>query len=58
MIDGFSSVRELARDRFEIEELIDYTPRESPLQQLMATMGGAMGQTLFDAISGQGIVMR
>lgn len=58
LIDGFGSVRELARERFETEELVNYTPRTPPLQRLMSAMGGAMGQTLYDAIAGQGGVLR
>ena len=51
LIDGFSSVRELARDRFDTEELIDYTPRRPPLERLMSSFGGAVSQTFFDALS-------
>jgi protease-4 len=51
LIDGFSSVRELARDRFNTEEIIDYTPRRPPLERLMSSFGGAMTQTLFDALN-------
>lgn len=53
LIDGFSSVRELARNRFNTEEVIDYTPRRPPLERLMSSFGGAMTQTLFDSVSRQ-----
>lgn len=58
LIDGFSSVRELARDRFGIEDVIDYTPRRPPLERLMSSFGGAVSQTLFDSISQQAGVLR
>lgn len=58
LIDGFSSVRELARDRFDTEELIDYTPRRPPLERLMSTFGGAVTQTFFDAISQHNTTLR
>ncbi len=58
LIDGFSSVRELARDRFDTEELIDYTPRKPPLERLLASFGGAVSQTLVDALSQQTATLR
>lgn len=58
LIDGFSSVRELARDRYDTEEVIDYTPRRPPLERLMSSFGGAMSQTLFDAIRQQTTALR
>lgn len=58
LIDGFSSVRELARDRYDTEEIIDYTPLRPPLERLMSTFGGAMSQTLFDAMSQQTTSLR
>jgi protease-4 len=53
LIDGFSSVRELARDRFDTEEVIDYTPRRPPLERLLSSFGGAMAQTLVAALNQQ-----
>jgi protease-4 len=58
LIDGFSSVRELARERYDTEEIIDYTPLRPPLERLMSTFGGAMSQTLFDAMSQQTTSLR
>ena len=57
LIDGFSSVRELARDRFDTEEVIDYTPRRPPLERLMSSFGGAVTQTLFDVMNRQTTAM-
>ena len=57
LIDGFSSVRELARDRFDTEDIIDYTPRRPPLERLMSSFGGAMTRTLFDAMNRQTTAM-
>lgn len=49
LIDGFSSVRELARDRFDTEDLVDYTPRQPPLQQLMGAMASSFTEVLVEA---------
>lgn len=57
LIDGFSSVRELARDRFDTEDVIDYTPRRPPLERLMSSFGGAVTQTLFEVVNRQTTAM-
>lgn len=58
LIDGFSSVRELARDRYDIDELIDYTPSRPPLERWLSTFGSAMSRTFFDALSQPAATLR
>ena len=53
LVDGFGSVRELARDRFGVEELRDYTPARPPLKQLFSTMASGATQALVEAASYQ-----
>lgn len=50
LIDGFSSVRELARERFDTAELIDYTPRQSPFKALMGVAAGSLSQALVEQV--------
>ena len=52
-MDGFASVRELARDRFGVEVLRDYTPARAPLKQLLSTMASGVTQALVEAASYQ-----
>ena len=44
LVDGLGSVRYVAREVVGVEELYDYTPRASPLQQLLGDLGVAVGR--------------
>ena len=58
LIDGFSSVRELARERFGTEEVRDYTPKRPPLQHLLSTAASTVSSTLLDSAAEQSIMLR
>lgn len=49
LIDGFGSPGQVARDVIGFEELIDYTPRKRPLEELFGQLGASIGQTLVQA---------
>lgn len=44
LVDGLGSVRQVARDLLGSDELHDYTPRKSPLNELLGELGLAIGQ--------------
>ncbi|MBL4607399.1 MAG: S49 family peptidase [Pseudomonadales bacterium] len=46
LIDGFSSAGAVARDKIGVEEIVDYTVRPSPVEQLMERMGVAVAEAL------------
>ncbi|MCG2633768.1 MAG: S49 family peptidase [Gammaproteobacteria bacterium] len=41
LIDGFGDTRSLAREKFGLEEVVDYTSRPHPLDRLLDRIGGA-----------------
>ncbi len=44
LVDGMGSVRSVARDVIGVEDLEDYTPRKSPLKELLADLGVSIGR--------------
>ena len=52
LIDGFGSPGQVARDVIGIEELVDYTPRKRPLEELFGQLGASIGNTLLNAAAG------
>ena len=50
MIDGLGSAGYVAREVIGVEEIVDYTPLESPLELLTGKMGTAIGSGIADAI--------
>jgi protease IV len=44
LVDGLASVRVLARETVKEEELVDYTPQDSPLEQLAHKFGVSFGR--------------
>ena len=49
LIDGYGSVRSVARDKHGIEELWDYSPK-NPLSNLKDALGVYLGQGLAGAL--------
>jgi len=46
LIDGFASAGVVARDKIGNEEVVDYTVRPSPMEQLLERMGVAVAEVL------------
>lgn len=55
LIDGLGSVRYVAREIVGVEDLYDYTPRASPLQQLLGDLGVAVGKGVAQTLSADGV---
>ena len=50
LIDGLGSAGYVAREVIGVEEIVDYTPLESPLELLTGKMGTAIGSGIAEAI--------
>ncbi len=46
LIDGYGSASQVARDVVGVEELVDFTNRESPIERFARQIGASMGNTL------------
>lgn len=58
LIDGFASERELARERFGLEELRDYTVARPPLEKLLAMSASSLVDAVAQVAAGPGLVLR
>lgn len=59
LIDGLGSVRSVARDVVGVEQLHDYTPKDSPFQLLLEQMGVAVGRGIGQSVqSASGLQLR
>lgn len=57
LVDGLGSVRQVARELEEQEELVDYTPHQSPFKQLLGEFGVAVGRGVADTFYGKSLMM-
>ena len=46
LVDGLSSTSAVARDIIGVEEVVDFTHRESPFQRFSRQLGTSIGNTL------------
>ena len=46
LVDGLSSASAVARDLVGVEEMVDFTHRESPFQRFSRQLGTSIGNTL------------
>ena len=49
LIDGLGSPGQVSRDVIGVEEMVDYTPRRHPLDELFGRLGASIGQSMADA---------
>lgn len=52
LVDGLGSTGQVARDVIGIEELVDYTPRRHPLDDLLGRLGTRIGAGIADQLGG------
>jgi protease IV len=55
LVDGLGSPGQVARDVIGIEEMVDYTPRRHPFDQLLSRFGASIGQSLADTLGGASV---
>lgn len=58
LIDGFASERELARERFGLEELRDYTVSRPPLERLMSMSAAALVGAVTESVAARALMLR
>lgn len=60
LIDGLGSVDFVARELVKAEELVDFTPQDSPFESLVSRLGASMGKSMASAagITASGIELR
>ncbi|MCS6996293.1 MAG: signal peptide peptidase SppA [Casimicrobiaceae bacterium] len=51
LIDGLASVDEVAREVVKAEDVLDYTPEESPIDRFARRLGASFGQGLVEVLS-------
>jgi protease-4 len=56
LIDGLSSVDQLARDVIKAEDLIDYTPHEGVAERLAKRFGAALGSGAIEALKSSAVL--
>ena len=52
LIDGLGSPGQVSRDVIGIDDMVDYTPRRHPLDELLGRLGASIGQSLANAFGG------
>lgn len=52
LIDGLGSPGQVSRDVIGIDEMVDYTPRRHPLDDLLGRLGTSIGQSMANAFGG------
>lgn len=52
LIDGLGSPGQVSRDVIGVEEMVDYTPRRHPLEELFSRLGTSIGQSMAKALGG------
>lgn len=58
LVDGFGTVDSLARDVIGEEKVVDYTPRENLLDQVVGRFGIAVTSTITQWLAASGVVLR
>jgi protease IV len=60
LIDGLGGVDYVARELVGAEEIVDFTPQDSPFESLMSKLGASMGKSMASAvgITASGIQLR
>jgi protease-4 len=52
LIDGLGSPGQVSRDVIGVEEMVDYTSRRHPLEDLLGRFGTSIGQSMANALGG------
>ena len=52
LVDGLGSPGQVSRDVIGVEEMVDYTPRRHPLDDLLGRLGTSIGQSLANTLGG------
>ncbi|MDF1629553.1 MAG: signal peptide peptidase SppA [Alcanivoracaceae bacterium] len=52
LIDGLGSPGQVSRDVIGVHEMVDYTPRRHPLDDLLGRLGTSVGQSMANALGG------
>lgn len=52
LIDGLGSPGQVSRDVIGVEEMVNYTPRRHPLEELFGRFGTSIGQSMAKALGG------
>jgi len=58
LIDGLASSSQVAREQLNTEEMVNFTLRPDPIQQLVGKLGTSLGKGIATAVMGQGIQLR
>lgn len=52
LVDGFGSTGQVARDVIGVEDVVDYTPRRHPLDELFGRLGAQIGTAIANQLGG------
>ncbi|WP_245582597.1 S49 family peptidase [Oceanobacter kriegii] len=58
LIDGLASSSQVAREQLNTEELVNFTLRPDPIQELVGKLGASLGKGIATTVMGQGIQLR